>query len=129
MKRQGLWLTILRLVCNVGIITVCIVILAGLSCLPLAAWRTLYHLGNRVVLLGAVTIILGVGLPVVNTEAAGDQQFLMPTGSSAYQRIRRRIAYSTSGFQFVIIMVIAGGVAALLGHLIRRAALSSLGLL
>ena len=122
MKRQGLWPTILRLVRDVSIGIVCIVVLAGLSCLPFAAWRTFRHFGNRVMILGAVTIVLGVGLPVVNTEAAGDLQYLMPTGSSAYQRVRQRIAYSMSSFGFTTMMVIAGALAALLGRLIWSAA-------
>ena len=93
MEKQGLWPATLRLVRNVVIAVVVIVALAGLSCLPFAAWRTFQCLGNRVMILGTIIIVLGVGLPVVNTQAAGDLQFLMPTGSSAGQRARQRIAY------------------------------------
>ena len=122
MEKQGPWPAILRLVRDVGIAIVFIVVLAGLSCLPFAAWRTLRHFGSRVMILGLVSIVLGVGLPVVNTEAAGDLQYLMPTGSSAYQRVRQRIVYSMSSLGFTTMMVVAGALAALLGRLIWSAA-------
>ena len=38
MEKPGLWRAIVRFVRNIGIAIVCILVLAGLSCLP-AAWR------------------------------------------------------------------------------------------
>ena len=122
MEKQGLCLAILRFVRNIGIITVCILVLASLSCLP-AAWRTFYHLGNRAVLLGILVMVLGV-FPAFNIGAAGDHQFLMPTGD---QFTKHRLVDWMGSFRLTITMGIAGGVAAFLGDLIRRAGLSVLG--
>jgi hypothetical protein len=125
MEKQELWPAILRLTRTVGIIVGCITVLAGLSCLPLAAWRTFYHLGNRMVLLGGALLVMGVGFPAVNTQAAGNLQHLVSTGSGT----QRQPVYSMASFWSTMTMLIAGGVAALLGHLIQRADLAALGLL
>ena len=66
MEKQGLWPAVLRYVRNIGITIVCIFVLAGLSCLPVGAWRTFHHLGNRVMLLGVLVLFLGV-VPAVHT--------------------------------------------------------------
>ena len=126
MEKQGLWPAILRFVRNVGIITVCIFVLAGLSCLP-AAWRTFYHLGNRVMLLGVLAILVGAACTVGNTATAGDLEYLMPTGSN-YQRAKQRLVDSMSSHRFTIAIGIAGGIALFLGDLVRRAGLSAMGL-
>lgn len=123
MEKQGLWPAILGFGRNAGIIVLCILVVASLSCLP-AAWRTFYHLGNRVVLLGVLVLVLDL-FPVVNTWAAGDLQFLMPTGD---RFTKQWIADLMVSFRLTITMFIAGGVAALVGHLIRRVGLSVLGI-
>ena len=123
MEKQGLWPAVLRLGRNAGIIVLCILVLAGLSCLP-AAWRTFYHLGNRVVLLGALVLVLDL-FPVVNTWAAGDLEFLMPTGD---RFTKQWIADLMVSFRITMTMLIAGSLAALLGYLIRGVGLSVLGI-
>jgi hypothetical protein len=125
MEKRNPWPAILRLTRNVGTIVGCIVVLAGLCCLPLAAWRTFYHLGNGMMLLGGAVLLMGVGFPAVNTEAAGNHQHLMSTGSDT----KRRVVYSMATLQSTMTMLVAGGVAALLGRLIQRVDLSVLGLI
>ena len=125
MKKQGPWSVVLRLARNVGIIVGSVIVLASLCCLPLAAWRTFHHLGNAMMLLGGAVLLMGVGFPLANTQAAGHLQELMSTGSDT----KWRSVYSMATFQSTITMLIGGGVAALLGRLIQRVDLSALGLL
>jgi hypothetical protein len=127
MEKQGLWPAILRFVRYIGITTVCIFVLAGLSCLP-AAWRTFYHVGNRVMLIGVVAIGLGVVSLRGSLSAPAYPIEQLPHGRSSGQRIKQWVADSMSSRRFMITMGVAGGVAVFLGDLIRRAGLSLLEL-
>ena len=127
MEKQGLWPAILRFARNVCIIAVCIFVLAGLSCLP-AAWRTFYHLGNRAMLLGVLALVVSAASSVGKAAVAGYPLRQPLTERNTYQRIKQGLADSMATYRFAITMGIAGGVAIVLGDLIRRAGLSALGL-
>ena len=120
MEKQGLWPAVLRYVRNIGITIACIFVLAGLSCLPLGAWRTVYHLGNRVMLIGIAVVLVGAGSLTGRMSAAADPLEQMPYGRSSGQRVKQRVADSMSSYR----VAIAGGVAVFVGDLIRRAGLS-----
>jgi hypothetical protein len=125
MEKQGLGAAILRFMRNVGIVTVCIFVLAGLSCLPVGAWQTFYHLGNRVMLLGVLAMVVGAVCMLGRTQGPVEQ---LPMGRSTHQRTRQWLADSMSSRRFMVTMGIAGGLSLFLGDLIRRAGLSALGL-
>jgi hypothetical protein len=128
MEKQGPGPAILRFVRNVGIIIVGILVLASLSCLPVAAWRTIYHLGHRVMLLGIVALVMGMGSLSGRLSAAADPLEQLPHGRSSGQRIKQWVADSMSSRRFAVTMGIAGFVSLILGDLIRRTGLSVLGL-
>jgi hypothetical protein len=124
MKKQALGPAILRVTRNVGVLVGCVFVLAGLSCLPLAAWRTFVHLGKRVVLLGGAVLLMGVAFPAVNTQAVGmNTAHLLSTESGS----KRLPVYSVASFESTITLLVAGGVAAWLGHLIQRVGLAARG--
>jgi hypothetical protein len=127
MEKQGLWPAILRFARNIGITVVCIFVLAALFCLPFAAWRTFFHLGNRVMLIGVVALVLGVGSLSGHMAAAANPLEQLPDGRSSGQRVRQWVADSISSRRFAVTAGVAGGVAILLGDLVRRAGLAALG--
>ena len=127
MEKQGVGPAFLRFACSVGITIVCIVLLAGLSCLP-AAWRTLYHLGNRVMLLAGIVLLVAAGGSAGRTSVAGDTLNAQPMGRSSEQRIKQRVADSMSSLRFEFAAGLAGGIALLAGIVIRRVGLAAMGI-
>lgn len=111
MEKEGLWPAILHFARNVGITIVCIFALAGLSCLS-AAWRTFFHLGNRVMLLGVLVMAVGVGCAAGRPSVAGHPREQLIPGNNTYQRIRQWVADSMSGHRFTTTTRRRGGLGA-----------------
>jgi hypothetical protein len=127
MEKVGLGSAILRFARNVCITVGCMVLLAGLTCLP-AAWRTFYHLGNRVMLLAGIVLLVAVGGSAGRTSAAGDSLNVLPLGRRSEQHIKQHVADSRSSLRFEFAAGLAGGIALLAGIVIRRVGLAAMGL-
>ena len=127
MEKRGLGPAVLRFVRNIGIGIGCIFFLAALSCLP-AAWRTFYHLGNRVMLLGGIALLVGMISPMGRLSASADSLNVLPMGRSSEQRARQQAADAIGSWRFMFAAGLTGGIALLVGGLIRHTGLVALGI-